>query len=85
VRDACVGAARSGLQAAGAPINVLLFGKRLFDEPQIQMACENMRNGRSPDIPAKMFAIVIDSADWRALYCRDAPPALRRFIDRLRG
>jgi DnaJ-domain-containing protein 1 len=85
VKDACAAAARSGLHAAGAPINVLLFGKRLSDEPQIQASCEILRSGRSPDMPAKMFAIVIDSADWRALYCSDAPPALRRFIDRLRG
>ncbi|MGH9383226.1 MAG: J domain-containing protein [Vicinamibacterales bacterium] len=84
VREACAEAARAGLHVPGSPINVLLFGKRLSDEPQILMACDNVRNQRRAGVPEKTFAVVIDAADWRALFASSAPPALRRFIDRLR-
>jgi hypothetical protein len=85
VRDACVEAARAGLHVPGSPINVLLFGKRLGDEPQILAACEKLRSEHPADVPEKTYVVVIDSADWRAIVASDAPPALRRLIDRLRG
>jgi hypothetical protein len=85
VTEACVEASRAGLHVPGSPINVLLFGKTLSDEPQILVACENVRSQRRAGVPAKAFVVVIDAADWRALLCSSAPPALRRFIDRLRG
>ena len=85
IKEACVDAIRAGLHVAGSPINILLFGKRLQDEGQILTACETVRSDRSANVPAKTYLVVIDSADWRALFCADAPPALRRFIDRLRG
>jgi DnaJ domain len=85
VKEACVEATRAGLHVAGSPINVLLFGRRLHDEGQILTACEVVRSDRSKDVPAKTYVVVIDSADWRALISADAPPALRRFIDRLRA
>jgi DnaJ domain len=85
VRDACVEATRAGLHVPGSPLNILLFGKRLHDEPEILAACENVRSDRSREVPAKTYIVVIDSSDWRALFASDAPPALRRFIDRLRG
>jgi hypothetical protein len=85
VRGACAEATRAGLHVPGSPLNVLLFGRRLHDEPQILAACEKLRRDRPQDVAAKTHAVVIDAADWRAIVASDAPPALRRFIDRLRG
>jgi hypothetical protein len=85
VRDACAEATLAGLHVPGSPLNVLLFGKRLHDEPQILAACEKLRRDRPLNVAAKTHAVVIDAADWRAIVASDAPPALRRFIDRLRG
>jgi curved DNA-binding protein CbpA len=84
VRESCADAVRAGLHVAGSPINVLLFGRRLGSEARILSACETVRSERSRDVPAKTYVVVIDSADWRACFTGDAPPALRRFIDRLR-
>lgn len=84
VRDACTDASRAGLHVPGSPINVLLFGKQLEREAEIVTACEQLRSGRLPGVPAKTHAVVIDATDWRALFSADSPPALRRFIDRLR-
>jgi hypothetical protein len=80
-----VGATLARLHVPGSPLNVLLFGKRLHDEPQILAACEKLRRDRPQDVAEKTHAVVIDFADWRAIVASDAPPALRRFIDRLRG
>ncbi len=85
VRDACAEAARAGLHVPGSPLNILLFARRLHDEPRLLAACENLCSDRSQALPPKTYIVVIDAADWRAILAAGAPPALRRFIDRLRG
>jgi hypothetical protein len=84
VSGACTEAMRAGLHVPGSPLNVLLFARRLNDESRIVEACEVVRTGRSASVAPKTHVVVIDAADWRALFASIVPPALRRFIDRLR-
>lgn len=84
VKEAAVAAARARLHVPGSPINVLLFGTRLQGEVDIVSTCEQVRNGRLGEVPPKTHVVVIDAGDWRAVFPADSPPALRRFVDRLR-
>lgn len=82
--EACADAVRARLHVPRSPINVLLFGKCLNDESQIRHACESLRQPRN-DAPEKTFIVVFDASDWRALFPRDAPAPLLKFIERLRA
>jgi curved DNA-binding protein CbpA len=86
VRNSWSNAVRARVHVPRSPINILLFGKQIAPARDLFHACEGLRRQRTrPDQPQKVHVVAFDAADWTAHMAPDAPPGLRRFVERLQN
>jgi hypothetical protein len=82
VSEAYAGASRARLHSGKSPVVVLLFARHIASQQELTKANEtNARQRKTPDGPAEIAVVAVDTADWSCRLPPNCSAAVHKLAD----